>query len=378
MKKQLQLLAYCILLTAYCLAQGPNAIWEDQINGGYKYVRFNSVTGVKTTVANLPPMVGFVAADASASNPDMNYYYFIAQTNTNKILYTLNRSSGAIVYSPVITNTVVGIEYNCADSMLYGIQVNGNSYNFVKVDPVTATTTTVAGIANMMGYVGGTFSLDLAAQTYTYRALTSTVFVLRTLNVKTGAVVANNTFADNIRGMKYSPTDNKTYGLWDDNGVYKLEDLDVMTGTHSTVMSYTAIIPGFYGENTSINQNGEYTFRGFDANNNPALFTLDVTTGAILYQNSTSDNAVGFEEPTCVTASTSLNAISTERSPLFYPNPASNIIHLEEPAILYNSLGEKVLEIKTKTADLSSMPRGIYFVKSYDEGSSLFTKLMLQ
>src|SRR5687767_14421857 len=72
----------CLLLTASCqlaVAQAPNAIWEDQINGGYEYVRINAITGVKTTVANLPPMVGFVAADASATNYDLNYYHFIAQ-----------------------------------------------------------------------------------------------------------------------------------------------------------------------------------------------------------------------------------------------------------------------------------------------------------
>jgi len=350
MKKHLLLAAlmvFCNILSA----QGPHAIWEDQINGGYKYVRFNSITGVKTTIANLPPIVGFVAADASASNYDLNYYHFIAQTNTNKVLYTLNLSNGSVVYSPVITNTVVGIEYNCVDSTLYGIQVNGNLYNLVKLDPVTAGITVIAPISNMQGYVGGTFSLDIAQQIYTVRVLTSTVFKLRSLDIKTGAVLADNTFADNVRGIKYSPTDNKTYGMWDDNGVYKLEEVNYLAGTHSTVASYTVMVPGFYGESTSMSQNGEYTFRGFDFNNNSALFTIDVTSGTVLYYNNTSDNAVGFEEPTCVAVATSANTLTNSANIFLYPNPATNDLTMEATGQvnlmeLYDILGNLLLSKK--------------------------------
>jgi len=382
-KLLLALISFCNIL----FAQGPHAIWEDPMNGGYKYVRFNSITGVKTTIANLPPIVGFIAADASSSNYDLNYYHFIAQTNTNKILYTLNLSNGAVVYSPVITNTVVGIEYNCADSTLYGIQVNGNLYNLVKVDPVTAGITVIAPISNMQGYVGGTFSLDIAQQVYTLSVLTSTVFKLRSFDIKTGAVVADNTFADNLRGIKYSPTDNKTYGLWDDNGVYKLEEVNYMTGTHSTVTSYTAIVPGFYGESTSMNQNGEYTFRGFDFNNNPALFTLDVTSGTVLYYNNTSDNAVGFEEPTCVAVSSSLNAAAYMDEPGLYPNPANDQVTIEVNSAansciqIYDALGNLVTSknscAEKEIISLEDLCPGTYTFRFSGHQTNLYRKLII-
>ncbi len=382
MKKPLLL----ILLTAcfqLAISQTPNAIWEDQINGGYKYVRINAVTGIKTTVANLPPITGFVTPDISATNYDLNYYHFVAQANTNKVLYTLNRSNGAVIYSPVMTTTVVGVEYNCADSTLYGIQVNGNLYNFVKIDPVTAALTVVAPISNMQGYVGGTFSMDITAQTYTWRVLTSTVFKLRTLNVKTGAVIADNTFTDNIRGMKYSPTDNKTYGMWDDNGVYRLEELNTMTAGHTTVASYTTIVPGFYGESTSISQSGEYTFRGFDMNNNSAIFTIDVTNGTILNYNNTTDNAVGFEEPTCVSISTSLYDQDFPKLTL-YPNPASTSVQIEglegmSKISIFNATGELVFERTTaresEAIDIRDLLPGIYFITTSYNGRTSFSKL---
>jgi len=340
------LLPVIMLFCKITLAQTPHAIWEDPINGGYKYVQLNAATGVKTNISNLPSLTGFVMGDASAINYNLNHYHFIAQINTNRVLFTLDLSSGAIISSPAITNTVVGMEYNCADSTLYAIQVNGNAYNFVKVDPATAALTTVAAITNMQGYVGGSFSLDLANQVYTYKVLTSTVFKLRSIDVKTGAVLYDNPFPDNVAGHKYSPTDNAVYGMWENNNVYQLEQIDYTTGTHSMVATYTVITPGYVGESVSMNQNGEYTFRGFDKNNNFSLFTLDCTNGAVLNYSNTSDNAAGFEEPVCVTGSTSI-AEANENSIRLYPNPAQNNFTVETPdggtLTVYDVVGTQVL-----------------------------------
>jgi hypothetical protein len=368
MKKSLSLAL--LLVSRLVFAQTPYAIWEDQQNNNYRYVRLNPATGVKTNVATLPPLVGFVGTDASAYNFNLNRYHFVAQTSTSKILYTLNGLNGSVIFSPVMTNTVVGIEYNCADSTLYGIEVSGNTYNFVKVDPVTAAITVVAPVSNMQGYVGGSFSLDLQAQVYTFKALTSTVFKLRSLAVATGAVLYDNTFPDNVVGHKYSPTDNAVYGMWDNGGVYQLEKINYTAGTHSTVASYTVMSTGFLGQMFSMSQNGDYTLRAFDKNNQMSLFTLDCTSGAVINYSNTSDNAVGFEEPVCVTGSTAAGTASVPAFNLF-PNPAASEIRIspaQEDCFLleiYDARGTcvKRMEMTGETSlSLAQLPPGAYWL----------------
>lgn len=384
MKRNILLVLF--LAGRFVFSQTPYAIWEDQQNNNYKYVRLNPATGVKTNIATLPPMIGFVATDASAYNYNLNYYHFVAQTNTNKILYTLNGMNGSVVYSPVMTNTVVGIEYNCADSTLYGIEVNGNTYNYVKIDPLTAAVTLIAPMNGMQGYVGGAFSIDLQQQAYIFKALTSTTFRLRAINVKTGAVLYDNPFTDNVVGHRYSPTDNAVYGMWDNGGVYQLEKIDYTTGSHSTVASYTAMSTGFLGQMFSMSQNGDYTLRAFDSGNAMSLFTLDCTTGSVINFSNTSDNAVGFEEPTCATASTSVSSNETWQLTLF-PNPASDKLNIVTGSNavfsldLFNTLGMRLLhldELKSgATVTLPGNASGTYFVAITCNGKRVVRPLIL-
>lgn len=376
-----------ILLGRLACAQSPYAIWEDQQNNNYQYVRLNPATGVKTNVATLPPMLGFVATDASTYNYNMNYYHFIAQTGpSTRTLYTLNGMNGSVIYSPVITNTVVGIEYNCADSTLYGIEVSGNSYYYVKIDPVTAAVTVITAINGMQGYVGGAFSLDLQQQVYIFKALVNTSYRLRGIDVKTGAVLHDNAFNDNVVGHKYSPTDNAVYGMWDDGGVYQLEKIDYTAGTHSTVASYPVMSTGFLGQMFSMSQNGDYTLRALDSTNQMSLFTLDCTTGSVINYSNTSDNAVGFEEPACVTGTTGLSAAVVPDVRVF-PNPATDELHISLATgapfsiALYEAYGRLLQQYDNvcgaATLPLAACGPGVYFVRLITPGGTIIRPVLI-
>jgi len=224
----------------------------------------------------------------------------------------------------------------------------------------------------MQGYVGGSFSLDLAQQIYSYKVLTSTIFKLRSINVKTGAVIYDNTFPNNVVGHKYSPTDNAVYGMWDNAGVYQLEKIDYVTGMHSMVATYSVMTPGFVGESQSMNQNGEYTFRGFDINNKYTLFTIDVTNGNILFSSLTNDNAVGFEEPVCISGTTSLKNNTENSSFSIYPNPNNGNFIIEQNTNetnllqVFDLMGKLVFSEVIKTSkviiDAGNLNEGVYIV----------------
>ena len=70
-----------------------------------------------------------------------------------------------------------------------------------------------------------------------------------------------------------------------------------------------------------------------------------------------------------------------------YPNPATKTITLGNESIkdgyfeIYNLLGEKVLEnafIATQKFDISTLPKGIYFIKIRNENSSSSGKLVIE
>ena len=391
--KRILFLFFTLIFSKGFAQNTPNAIWEDQVNGGYYYVKLDAATGIKTNITLLPTLTGFVSGDVSAINPDSNYYHFAALANSNYVFFTLDLTTGALIYNPIYTTIFVGVEYNCADFKLYAIRVTGNTYDFVTINPANAQTTLIANIPNIIGYVGGSFSLDFVQRVYTFKALTSTGFRLKSINIQTGAMLYDNPFPDNVVGHKYSSADSAVYGLWEDNNQYKLEKINYVNGTHSTISVLGAVTPGFVSDSESMNENGEYTFRGFSGSNF-ALFSIDVTTGAILNTSVTTDNAVGFEEPLCASGPSSVNDVVDSFSFSVYPNPFAekailritnlNELQMEKLNIkIYDVLGNVFIPSAFRDTDSVVISReglqsGIYFLQLISGGKVFTRKIIIQ
>lgn len=62
---------------------------------------------------------------------------------------------------------------------------------------------------------------------------------------------------------------------------------------------------------------------------------------------------------------TSLDHSSTSKHSMFYPNPTKGYVHFSENVNyeITNSVGEKIIESRGESADLSSFLNGIYFIK---------------
>lgn len=380
------------LLSLNAFAQNtPSAIWQDPQNNLYYYVKLDAATGLKTNINPLPNITAFVGGDVSAINPDSNYYHFAGIANSSYRFYTLDLTTGAIIYNPVYSGIYAGVEYNCADSALYGIEVVNNSYFFVKIDPVTGLSAAISQVTGITGYVGGTFSLDLSRQLYSFRASSNVGFRLLSIDVASGIVLHDNLFPDNVTGHKFSPADSAVYGLWEDNNQYKLEKINSVNGTHSTVSVLAGVSPGFFFSSQSMNQNGEYTFRGYDLSSNVKLFSVDVTNGNVFNSSTSTENSAGFEEPVCILPSppSSLDDIDEDKLFMLFPNPSGGIINCKLSVVdvgevtieVYDFLGKKcfstLLESPAFNIDLSSYPRGIYLVKLKASGRTGCRKIVL-
>lgn len=377
-----------ITLLSFSQIGRPYAIWEDQVAGVYRYVQLDANTGTKTNIAPIPGILGFVAGNISCFNTANNYYHFAALSGSGLILlYTLDAFSGAVIYNPIMTDNIIGIEYNCSNSTLYALRENSNIYDIVSIDPVTGTATAVAPIGFLNGHVGGSFSLNTQLGHYSFIALTGSGYVLKTFNIATGLSVSSVAFPDNVLGHKYSCFDNALYGLWEDAGVYKVERIDPIMGTHTTVGTLTGVTPGFVLESQSVDENGYYTFRGFDSLNNFALFTVDLSTAVITATAPTSENAVGFEEFNCCSMPTTINDLGKKRLFSVFPVPANDEITIQpEDSIDWIEInatdGKQMLIFKNISQNThistSGWISGFYIIRAGNRNSVFVQKISIQ
>lgn len=365
----------------------PYAIWEDQVAGVYRYVQLDASTGTKTNISAIPGILGFVAGNVSCFNTADNYYHFAALSGSGLILlYTLDAASGAVIYNPVMADNIIGIEYNCTNSTLYALRENSNIYDIVSIDPITATATTIVPIGFLNGHVGGSFSLNTQLSHYSFIALTGSGYVLKTFNIATGLPVSSVAFPDNVVGHKYSCFDNALYGLWEDGGAYKLERIDPLMGTHTTTGTLAGVSPGFVLESQSVDENGYYTFRGFDASNNFALFTVDLSSAAITATAATSDNAVGFEEFNCCSMPTTIKDLTKKELFSIFPVPANDELTIQSEDLDWIEIstmdGKQKLILKDISKNMqiktSDWVPGFYLIRAGNMNSVSVQKIIIQ
>ena len=370
----------------------PFAIWEDQANNDYYFVRLDGSSGVKTDIHVVPGMIASVAGSKTAFDNDMNYYHFTGFDGNDEILYTVDAVTGNIIYNPIFADNVVGLEYNCNDSLIYGLRVNASNYDLVTVDPATGLSTALGSPIAINAYVGESFSLDLKNNLYSFIALIGGNFFLRSYSVSGGALVYDNPFPDNLTAVHYSCLDSTVYGLWEDSSQYKLEQIDLVTGTHHTASVLTGVTPGYVLESSDINNSGLYVYRGFDSTNAFSLITIDLATGLVTNIVNTTDNSTGFREPLCCYGSTTVSVNEFDLSkPEVYPVPSSGLINIRhyeaieagtiytlEGRLLYRYFPEKNSETIHRI-DLSELSRGTYLlVLQSGNGALINRKIVIQ
>jgi len=375
---------FFILVNGNSQSNRPYAVWEDQTLSVYKFVRLDAATGSKTEISTIPGMTAFIAGNNTAIDFYNNRYHLTGMSGgTTKRLYTIDLNSGSMIYNPVFTDNIIGIEFNCNDSLLYALKEVAGVYYLVTIDPDSATINTIASINGMNAYVGGSFSLDVNQNLYSFVALVGSNYRLRSFSTQTGLMVNDNIFNDNVSAHRYNCEDGFVYGLWENSSVYKLEKININTGTHITVNTLTGVTPGYVTESQSVNSNGQYTFRGFDSNNDFAIFAADLSNGSIINSNLTTDNAVGFEEASCCSVISSASEIISGNFLPVYPNPADEFVFLDYPVLInkaecFDITGKSIhVEIKTNTLNVKSLADGIYILKTISGKTVNYSRIIV-
>ena len=122
----------------------------------------------------------------------------------------------------------------------------------------------------------------------------------------------------------------------------------------------------------------------FNAVNNPSLVCIqvdnetDATSGLGQYATWSKDAGAFYSED-CALSS---DDFSLENAVVVYPNPASSEIHLELPyniekVTIHNILGQKMVEAKSETINISNLSRGLYFVTIQTSDNKRFHKKIL-
>ncbi len=379
MKKILVVLLLMIICAVVKGQSGmPYAVWEDPNTSTYYVVTLDAATGVKTNLCPVPGMSGFIAGNKTCYNSDMDLYHFAGLFSGMVRYCTYNVSSNSITSTVTLLDNIVGVEYHCGDSTYYCIREQFNNYELVTFDPLASTFTIIASLPGVTAYIGHSFALDRIKGQYFFIGIYNGGVHVLGYDIASGANLIAKPLNDNLTAFRYSCADSTIYSLWENGSVYQLEMIDTNTGAHSLVAPLAGVTPGFVGESISANDNGIYTYRGFDASNQYALISIDLQTGAINSIVNTNDNAVGFEEPMCCfdsTMSVGTLVLDNKNRIKIYPNPCKDKLFVEfyeDSAIieveLYNRLGQLVLKQELKatsstTINLEGLNSGLYTLR---------------
>ncbi len=381
-KNTLRVLAAMFPLLAIlmpCPANGqgqPYAVWEHPATSDYWFVRLDAATGQKTDIAVIPGMTAFVSGNNTAFDTDLNRYHVMGLSGATQRFYTIEASSGVVVHNVTVPDVLYGITYHCTDSMLYAVRVSGNNYDLVTLDAASAVISPIAALPGITAVVSESFVIDRLSGWYCLVVQSGPSRFLKAYDLASGLQVSSQPFPDNLTGIRYSCADSALFGLWENGSSYQLERIIIPSGGHFTTGVLAGVTPGFVAESASVSNGGNYTYRGFDAGNNFALISIDLSTAGVLASQVTMDNAKGFEEGIC--CQDTMTTGIAPAGPLMiscYPQPARDLLFLEFDLPVHlveisTATGHRVLQQHAPASrswelGVAYLPAGTYVLSAY-------------
>lgn len=381
----ISLLGVLFFSASYLSAQ-PFAVYLNPANSQYWLIKYNTSNGSHSDEVYLTGMTGYLSGDYTTFNAGENQYCFVGYNGALYRFYSIDVINKLIVHEPVLGGNIIGIEYNCNDSLFYGLYESSGNYSIATLNAVDGSITSLGVVNNIDGAVAGSFFIDAVLNQYGFVTANGTNFELRTYQLPSGTLISSALFNDNVTGIEYSCAQNAVFGLWNNGGVYKLEQINTITGNHSTIASLNGINPGFIAEAHTTDQFGNYTFRGFNSNNELSIFTIDLSTGAVLNTFLNEDNSSGFESAHCAGVFMSVKNFFDEVCHI-YPNPTVEEIKIKSPqiissALLLTSTGMEIIAFKTINQQefsltLPSLQNGVYLLQLKNQEGIITTYRIL-
>ena len=381
MKYFYSLLFLVIAISSKAQVSDPYCILNN--GGAFSLATVDVSTGSTSPISVIPGVSSYVLGNKRCIQTHDSTFVFAGQLGSNARLFLLSLSDGSVLSNSLFNNVVVGLRYNCNDSMIYAIEDVAGQLRFVSVEPATGVTNMIVSIPGASAYVGESFVLDGKRDLYHFLGLDGSTKRLYTIDISSGSLVGSPIFTDNLTGFVFNCQDSMTYALWEDASQYKLEVVDPVSGSHSTISTLAGVMPGFIIESATISDQGEFTYAGFDGTNNPAVITFDAGSGSIIHLASATINFSGVEQFVCCKGtggtSTSVSSIQHENVRI-YPNPADRQIFIDgikesqyKSIRIYNVMGQSVFSSESWNSGRIDLPEnmrgGSYFVEvSYNKG----------
>lgn len=182
-----------------CADQNLYGLLEDQ--NLYYLVRVNVATASVTQIANIPTVSAYVNGSFSL-DWKRGLYNFQGLNGINFLLYSIDITNGTIVHNNGFSDNVIGMEYNCQDSTIYGLWEDGNDYKLEAVDPATGTHSTVGILPNVTpGWISETPTMNDMGH-YTYHGFEGANMKFFTIDVSNATLINNVPFTENVAGFE--------------------------------------------------------------------------------------------------------------------------------------------------------------------------------
>jgi PKD repeat protein len=276
-------------------------IWKDG-NNQFHNARVNPATGVITPLNTITGMTAIVMANSSVFKPTTGEYMSLAVFSSTFVWLRVDVSTGSILGSNPVTENWTGVRYHCKNDTIYALRKTGTIFDLIWIDPVNATSNTIATIPGITGAVVSSFSIDPVADTYTFTGASGSGFQIVTLDLLTGAVLSQNPFPNSVPGQYFNCLSNKIYGLYTDpqNQSYYLAEVQPSQGTVVPTYLLSGNNPGNISGSVTFNAaRNQFTYIGFDAGNNPRIFAIDGASGTITASAPMTEIIVGLEDSIC-------------------------------------------------------------------------------
>jgi hypothetical protein len=156
-------------------------------SGEWHFASIDIKTGKIETLKPFPEVTKF-ARSVSAVDPKQRRYFFIGEVNEIRYLYTLNISTGDVIYKHKLTMPVLFLAYHDETDKLYGLSKTDGTYNFISFDIYSGKLAVVSQLPGLSRLKGTTRKIDSQKGEFLFEGVVNDRVSLLAIPLKEGGI----------------------------------------------------------------------------------------------------------------------------------------------------------------------------------------------